>query len=91
LGMDSLTSLELRNRLQRESGCLLDATLTFKYPSVSTLSAYLLDLLSDPAGHQPAEEHSQDDAAFDALSGQDLSILLDAQLAEIDRLLKEDL
>jgi len=90
LGMDSLTSLELRNRLQRESGCLLDATLTFKYPSVSTLSAYLLDLLSDPAGHQPEEEHSQDDAAFDALSGQDLSILLDAQLAEIDRLLKED-
>ena len=41
LGMDSLSSMELRNVLQMTLGCSLPSTLTFKYPTVDTLVDYL--------------------------------------------------
>ena len=41
LGVDSLTSLALRNRLQREFQCSLSGSLTFSYPSVEKLCQYL--------------------------------------------------
>lgn len=47
LGVDSLTSLALRNRLQREFQCNLSGSLTFSYPSVEKLCDYLRsDVLS---------------------------------------------
>jgi len=41
LGVDSLTSLALRNRLQREFQCSLSDSRTFSYPSVEKLCQYL--------------------------------------------------
>ena len=41
LGMDSLSSMELRNVLQTTLGCSLPSTLTFKYPTVEALVDYL--------------------------------------------------
>ena len=41
LGMDSLTSVELRNRLQKSLGCSLPATLLFKYTTIEKLVDYL--------------------------------------------------
>jgi acyl carrier protein len=43
LGMDSLSSVELRNVLQTTLGCSLPATLTFKYPTVDALVDYLFE------------------------------------------------
>ncbi|MDO9003892.1 MAG: type I polyketide synthase [Aquabacterium sp.] len=90
LGIDSLTSLELRNRLQRELGCTLEATLTFKYPSVSALTTYLLAMLSGLPALAPVSAEQQDNTAFKDMSEQSLSRLLDEQLAEIDRLLAQE-
>jgi myxalamid-type polyketide synthase MxaE and MxaD len=42
VGLDSLMSVQLKNRIARATGATLPATLTFTYPTVSTLSAYLL-------------------------------------------------
>jgi NADPH:quinone reductase-like Zn-dependent oxidoreductase/acyl carrier protein len=42
MGMDSLTTLELRNRLQGSLGRPLPSTLAFDYPNVAALATFLL-------------------------------------------------
>ena len=42
MGMDSLTSIELRNRLQSQLNCTLPATITFKYANIHDLANYLV-------------------------------------------------
>ena len=46
LGMDSLTAVELRNRLQASLGCTLASTLAFDYPTIEGLLEHLLQKLS---------------------------------------------
>jgi acyl transferase domain-containing protein/acyl carrier protein len=51
LGLDSLTSMELRNRLQKSLGLPLPSTLAFDFPNVAALANHLAGKLSlpDPA------------------------------------------
>ncbi|MBF0465560.1 MAG: SDR family NAD(P)-dependent oxidoreductase, partial [Nitrospirae bacterium] len=45
MGMDSLTSVELRNRLQADFNIPLSTTFTFKYPNIGAVTGYLMDVL----------------------------------------------
>nr|WLE93515.1 PKS T1(KS-AT-DH-KR-KS-AT-KR) [Streptomyces sp.] len=54
MGFDSLTALELRNRLNETTGLRLTATLIFDYPTPLTLAQHLRDQLLGVAGRTAA-------------------------------------
>ncbi|MFK4254388.1 acyl carrier protein, partial [Streptomyces angustmyceticus] len=55
LGFDSLTAVELRNRLTTVTGTRLPATLLFDYPEPGALADHLLGRLAATAEAQPAD------------------------------------
>ncbi|HKF49641.1 MAG TPA: type I polyketide synthase [Terracidiphilus sp.] len=74
LGLDSLMSVDLRNRLQASLGCSLPATIAFQYPSATSLAAHLAHLIG-PA----APDHHTDDATVEGpgvQDGSELDVLL---------------
>ncbi|MFJ7901541.1 type I polyketide synthase [Streptomyces sp. NPDC096198] len=57
LGLDSLGSIELRNRLQTVLGCRLRQTVVFDYPTLSSLTGHLGEVLGlDDDADGPADD-----------------------------------
>jgi myxalamid-type polyketide synthase MxaB len=81
LGMDSLTPVELRHRLETGLGCSLSLTVAFDYPSVEALAEYLaqrLELLREErvAPEQQAEELDEHARRLAEMSDEEVESLL---------------
>ncbi|MEM6613028.1 MAG: SDR family NAD(P)-dependent oxidoreductase, partial [Cyanobacteria bacterium P01_C01_bin.72] len=70
LGMDSLTAIEFKNRLQDSIGFTLPSTVAFDYPNLGTLTDYVLDKMF------PEEANADEEA--------DIADLLAAELAALE-------
>jgi acyl carrier protein len=90
LGLDSLMTLELRNRLEHDCGLHLSATLVWNYPTIAALAGHIAELLglgSDPASPAAPAGADQGAPGADDLSQHQVSALLDEELARVHRLL----
>jgi acyl transferase domain-containing protein len=83
MGMDSLTSIELRGRLQKGLGQTLPATIAFDYPNVSALVEYLATMMRERLRPDEAREVADDDPDLDELSEQQAAALLARELEAI--------
>jgi acyl carrier protein len=78
LGMDSLTAMEFKNKLQSQVGQPLSPTLAFDYPQVESLVGYLASFFEEAP--QVKEEPA---AGLEQLSEDELASLLDAELEDL--------
>ncbi|HEX7360857.1 MAG TPA: type I polyketide synthase [Bryobacteraceae bacterium] len=81
LGMDSLTAVEFRNRLQADLGMVLPSTLAFDYPTLESLIEFVKSAIPD----EPSAASKQKDLAapdLEALPHSEIVKLLAQELGE---------
>jgi phthiocerol/phenolphthiocerol synthesis type-I polyketide synthase C len=91
MGMDSLMSLELRNRLEADLGMPLSATVIWNYPTVSALARHLAHTLGEQhTGERvaPVAPIAQAGVAVAGIDPSQVESLLERELHAVDQLLK---
>ena len=82
IGMDSLTAIESRHRLEAAFGLRLDSTVVLDHPTPRALAAHVCHLLWPSDTHQTALPDPDD--AIDALGEDELLDRLNLRLLDMD-------
>ncbi|MDB4473550.1 SDR family NAD(P)-dependent oxidoreductase [Opitutaceae bacterium] len=80
-GIDSLSAVDLKNRLQSALGIKIPATLVFDYPTVTAIRDYLLTKVA-PMEAKPVKQTASADPALEDLDEDDLEALLAKELGD---------
>ncbi|MCC5667832.1 SDR family NAD(P)-dependent oxidoreductase [Nostoc sp. CHAB 5784] len=84
LGMDSLTAIEFKNRLQTDLKSTLPATVAFDYPNIKKLVPYLIQEVLHLNDSQPSQiAQDKADSSGSELSEDEIADLLAQELLEI--------
>jgi myxalamid-type polyketide synthase MxaE and MxaD len=84
MGMDSLLSLKLRDRLQSSLGIAMPATAVFEHPSVRALAEHLLGELPLPAAEPPLEPTAAEADDLGDLPEAELAAILSEELSRLE-------
>jgi malonyl CoA-acyl carrier protein transacylase len=97
LGMDSMQSNELRNRLQISLECALPPTLTFRFPTIAALTDHLLEIVfgqkpPDPsvsANNGAAAPLAADEMPIESMPPSTIEAAIGQELTQLERLLED--
>jgi acyl carrier protein len=84
MGMDSLTSLELRNRLEKTLGVKLNATALFDFPTPRRLVQHLAEQLEPTAAPAEGTKPNDREEELKNLNTAELAELLSEKLSSMD-------
>jgi acyl transferase domain-containing protein/acyl-CoA synthetase (AMP-forming)/AMP-acid ligase II/NAD(P)-dependent dehydrogenase (short-subunit alcohol dehydrogenase family)/acyl carrier protein len=84
LGLDSLGSVELRNKLQSSYELKLSQTVIFDYPNIRQLAKYLLSLLFNDESLEQDVKIYNDSTSLESLSEEQAEALLLEELKSFD-------
>jgi hypothetical protein len=91
MGMDSLTAVELQQRLERELGVKLPAAVLFNYPTVEALVDHFAETVPD-LGINISERHDEPaPMALESTSGSLLDQIESLTDDQVEQLLQEKL
>jgi acyl carrier protein len=94
LGMDSVMSLELRNRLESDLGLRLSPTLLFTYSTPVSLTAHLVEKVApspnSPPSAQASKKHPEvhEPPQESPRTMEEVEAALEAKLASLEKYLK---
>ncbi|MEO0373994.1 MAG: acyl carrier protein, partial [Cyanobacteria bacterium P01_A01_bin.17] len=84
LGLDSLTTVEFRNRLQTALNCSLSSTVLYDYPTLTLLTAYLMHQIFPIDSSTEPTSTNLSSTSLNELSETDAETLLLLQLEKLD-------
>ncbi len=89
LGLDSLTAVELKNRLEADLNATLSSTLAFDFPNIQILATHLMHTVFGWTVEDVTNPESEDVSTIAQLDANQIETLIAQEVAGIEELLRD--